>query len=318
LYQIFLSHTSQFFTPHTFHQRCRFFLALSSFVHRSSFIESILVLFYNFSVLVSNLSFTHKPILHSPHFPSTMSILSSLAIVTLLVQSSLAAPVKRGDTEMTDYQKSYTPEYHETYKSDYYTTEKYYPPSYTTTSMYDYKAQPTYTYEYKPEMTYKEDYKYESSYKPEPTYYQKWEEPPTFLCQFPPKDVSWYGDYYKWAHGTSPPEYKSTSEYKTDYEYKTEYGYKSEQEYKTEYKPQYTSQYTPEYGAATYPVETSTAVSTSATSSESTSSESTSSESTSSESTSSESTSSESTSSDTTLPTPSGQVTDPSLDPAGR
>jgi hypothetical protein len=137
-----------------------------------------------------------------------------------LRSDSPQAPVKRGDTEVKGYSKeSYTPQYYEPYKYDEYGQEKYYSPKYTPTYNYEYEAYPTSTYEYKPEKTYGWDYKYYDKskydnkyqyYKPEPKYYQKWQEPPKFLCQLPPKEAPWYGEYYKWAC-TSIPRLSSVS-----------------------------------------------------------------------------------------------------------
>ena len=95
------------------------------------------------------------------------------------------APVKRGDAEMTGYyEASYTPQYNETYSTDMYYSAQY-------TPTYNSEAYSSSTYEY----------------KPEPTYYQ---EPPKYLCQIPPKEAPWYGEYYKWAR-TSDPRFISVS-----------------------------------------------------------------------------------------------------------
>jgi hypothetical protein len=55
---------------------------------------------------------------------------------------------------------------------------------------------------------YDDSYKYDASYKydDKPKYDDKygWKEPPKYSCHLPSKEISWYGEYYKWACMSDP------------------------------------------------------------------------------------------------------------------
>lgn len=181
---------------------------------RSSFTESILVFAYRSTACqcLQHLYLTHtQPIPLSPLF-STNNVVDSISscprprhccVVARSVErgwyvpfigscslgsDSPRAPVKRSDHEVEYKYKGYEKPYEKPYKPEYD-----YKPEHDTYK-YEYDYYPTTTYEYKPEKTHGWDYKYKYDDKYQPKY----------LCQLPPKDAPWYGDYYKWACTSDP------------------------------------------------------------------------------------------------------------------
>jgi hypothetical protein len=181
---------------------------LTFFRLRFSFTESILIFFQQLVTACSTSVYLTQAISFSPLFlkKHTMSILTSIVITTLLVQSSLAAPVKRSD------HKDYSP----SYKYDNKDHDK---------SKYDNKYYDKYDDKYYG--------KYDDKYR--------WEHQPKFLCQAPPKDAPWYGEYHKWAYGSYPPNYKP-EHYKPSYK-PADYKYDSKDDYKYDYKYDYKNEY---------------------------------------------------------------------------
>ena len=123
---------------------------------------------------------------------------------------------KYGDKKYDDkkyddkYDGKYDDKYDDKYKSDYkyddkkYDDKKYGDKKYDDKKYDDKKYDDKYDgkYDDKYDDKYKSDYKYDDKYKSDNKY--KWEHQPKFLCQLPPKDAPWYGEYYKWSRTSFP------------------------------------------------------------------------------------------------------------------